>query len=127
MTTKTILTAVLTALVAVNAAPSPKSSCVISIAIPSLDPACLPLKAEGINLAPSPKFLFSDGNFCATYDRTFASLTLIPDTIPAGKTCTVFSYTGAGCTGTSTESSVSAGCFMASTLPDQKSARLVCE
>ncbi|KAL8964336.1 MAG: hypothetical protein Q9183_004522 [Haloplaca sp. 2 TL-2023] len=129
MMTKTILTTLLTALAAVNAAPSPpsKNSCVISFAIPSLDPACLPLKAQGINAAPTPKCLFSDGDFCATYDSNYASLTLILDAVPAGKTCTVFSFTEAGCKGTSTESSMSAGCFQISTLPDQRSAKLVCE
>ena len=87
----------------------------------------MPAKAEGANAAPTPKFLFSDGNYCATFDRGYANLTLIPDTIPAGKACTVFSFSEPGFRGASVESSVSGGCLVASTIANQISAKLVCE
>ncbi|KAL8881128.1 MAG: hypothetical protein Q9198_001606 [Flavoplaca austrocitrina] len=123
---KLILLTLLSALAAVNAAPATSSTCVTAIGIPSLDPACLPAKAEGVNLAPSPKFLFSAGNYCATFSGKFASITVIPDAIPAGKQCTVFTFTGPNCSGTSKESSKSAGCIQVSALPTAQSAKFVC-
>lgn len=123
-----ILVALLSMLAAVNANPvTTSSSCVTAIGIPSLDPACLPLKASGINLAPPPKFLFSAGNYCATFRGKFASITVIEDAIPAGKTCTVFTFTGPGCSGTSVESAASGGCIQISATPSAQSAKLVCQ
>ncbi|KAL8860164.1 MAG: hypothetical protein Q9178_003428 [Gyalolechia marmorata] len=107
-----ILITLLSALVSVNAAPAAGSStCVKAIGFPSITSACLPVKAEGVNASPTPKFLFSAGNYCATFEGQFASITLIPDSVPAGKTCTLFTFTGAGCTGVSKESAESAGCI----------------
>ncbi|KAL8688905.1 MAG: hypothetical protein Q9224_004769, partial [Gallowayella concinna] len=121
-----ILMAFLSALAAVSAVPtgaSTSSTCVTAIGIPSLDNInCLPLKAEDISLNPSPKFLFSANNYCASFDRKFASITVLRDSVPAGKTCTLFTFTDPGCTGTSKESSSSSGCIRISTLPSQQSA-----
>ncbi|KAL8990540.1 MAG: hypothetical protein Q9169_008095, partial [Polycauliona sp. 2 TL-2023] len=126
--TPQILAALLPLLTFTDAAPSSSNTCVTAIGIPSLDPLCLPLKAEGINLAPSPKFVFSKSDYCATFERNFASITIIKDSVPAGKTCTVTTFTEAGCKGKSKESSASDGCFQAALLlPTQKSAKLVCK
>ncbi|KAL8799336.1 MAG: hypothetical protein Q9182_005980 [Xanthomendoza sp. 2 TL-2023] len=130
MMTKSILMAFLSALAAVNASPTGATtspSCVTAIGIPSIDPNCLPLKAEGVNAAPPPKFLFSANNYCATFDRKFASITVLADTLPAGATCTVVTYTGPGCTSTSKESSSSGGCIRISALPTAQSAKYVCK
>ncbi|KAL8806095.1 MAG: hypothetical protein Q9200_005175 [Gallowayella weberi] len=128
--TKSILMAFLSGLAAVNAVPAGAStspSCVTAIGIPSTDANCLPLKGESINLAPPPKFLFSANNYCATFDRKFASITVLADTLPAGASCQVVTYTGAGCTGTSKESSSSGGCIRISALPSTLSAKYVCK
>lgn len=125
-----ILGALVSTLAAVSAVPTTSSSssfCVTAIGIPSLDPACLPAKAEGVNAAPSPKFLFSAGNYCTTFSGTFASITVLKDSIPAGKECTVFTFTGPNCSGTSTESASSGGCIPISATPSAQSAKLVCQ
>ncbi|KAL8723576.1 MAG: hypothetical protein Q9181_007253, partial [Wetmoreana brouardii] len=121
MMTKTILAALLSAVAAVNAAPSASSTCVTAIGIPCVDAACLPLKAESVNLAPPPKFLFSANNYCASFSRKFLSILVLPDSLPAGKMCTVTTFTGPDCSGTSTESASSSGCIQANGL--QQSAR----
>ncbi|KAL8992862.1 MAG: hypothetical protein Q9169_006783 [Polycauliona sp. 2 TL-2023] len=127
MMLKPILAALLPLLTLTDAAPS-SNTCVTAIGIPSLDPLCLPLKAEGINLAPSPKFLFSKSDYCATFERHFASITIIKDSVPAGKKCTVTTFSEEGCEGKSKESSASDGCFQAALLlPTQRSAKLVCK
>ena len=122
-----IISILLRGLVATNSNPTTTSSCVTAIGIPSLDPACLPLKAEGVNLAPNPKFVFSAVGHCATFARDFLSITLIPDLrdVPAGKQCIAFAYSGERCTGGSVESDVSIGCFQISKLSLTKTARSV--
>lgn len=125
-----ILAALLSALAAVSAIPTTSSSssyCVTAIGIPSLDPACAPAKAENTNAAPSPMFLFSAGNYCANFSGTFASITVLEDSIPVGKECTIYAFTGPDCSGSSVESAVSGGCFPISATPSSVSAKLVCQ